>query len=129
MDSGLIILNMVMSGRQISAVDSSHTVPQVIGYGLMNTSGSGFLITRGAGRLFTTGVGFMIHFTDGCGYRVTNGRLHGCRGEQAAIIMDGHRSLRVSASALALAITTLHLTIGVLLPGGILIQDISTTII
>ena len=74
---GYLIRNMVMYGSRMLDVAFILTEPVVTGFGHPNTNGSGFLTMTGVGRLSIMAAGIMILIMVGCGYQITNGRLHG----------------------------------------------------
>ena len=60
-------------------------------------AGPGFQLMIGVGRLFITAGGIMIIISDGSGFPIMNGALHGYHGEALTGITDGNQWVPESA--------------------------------
>ena len=90
MATGSIHRNTVTSGYLMLNRDFSLTVLQDTGF-IQDTDGPGFQIMHGAGHRFITDAGTMITGMAGHGFREMNGAPDGFPGDNATVIMDGHR--------------------------------------
>ena len=90
MVNGSIIPAMVMHGYPPRDLISCLTQRAAIG-SLQTMGGHGLRITTGDGHHFTMEDGNMMVFMVGYGYPIHNGARPGCRGEEAKVIMAGHR--------------------------------------